>query len=371
MSFINRLFGGSSRSNMAVQTFRPSPAYERTMPDPPKKHAYYNPDIFWTTPFGQIELGETRKDSLYSIQNLIIDNVVPRLPNKGVVLELGAGSGFLREMIGDQLSEECTWIESDKTRLPELFPRLFPSRFARTKLPERIEAPDSSVSAIVGSGVLDTLPYRDMPSTMSEIFRVLKPGGILLHFLDMWPCRFPEAEWAGQNGMTLFPHFSIHAETGKFFADGFYYLSIDKLAQLQGNLSDTAGYFVGQLLDDPVNASYHIEQQSSHREIIPACESFEEKGCVVKEEPHFPILFGKILANFTASSGFNVEHFGEITSSYMGLHRNAFPYLPDDKNVLAKIHGFSFPIENDHFRRTHPDMVFNICVGQLLAARKL
>jgi len=103
---------------------------------------------------------------------------------RGNILEIGAGTGVNLPHYPDE-AEKITLSEPDpqmRHRLQQRVDTLQQQRFTITPWgADTIEMPDASFDTIVSTLVLCSVP--DLKSSLSEIYRLLKPNGILL-FLE-------------------------------------------------------------------------------------------------------------------------------------------------------------------------------------------
>jgi ubiquinone/menaquinone biosynthesis C-methylase UbiE len=94
----------------------------------------------------------------------------------GDVLEVGAGSGAMFRYYPD--AARVVAFEPDRHMRRRAAPNLRPNIRLEEGAGERLPAADGSVDAVVVSLVLCTV--SDVPRTLAEIRRVLKPGGKLV-----------------------------------------------------------------------------------------------------------------------------------------------------------------------------------------------
>ncbi len=117
---------------------------------------------------------------LKSIREYEIGLVLPMLPRRGRILEIGAGAGWQVR----RLSELGYAVEAIDTEGSSYEPeRVWPVTVYDGHI---IPFADNSFDAVFSSSVLEHLPH--VKRFQSEILRVLKPGGRAVHVL-------PSASW--------------------------------------------------------------------------------------------------------------------------------------------------------------------------------
>jgi ubiquinone/menaquinone biosynthesis C-methylase UbiE len=104
----------------------------------------------------------------------------------GRVLDLGAGTGKLTELLVAQ-ADELIAVEPDSGMLEELRRRL-PGVDARQGSAEDIPVPDASVDAIM---VGQAMHWFDQERSLPELARVLAPGGVLVGLWNLDDDRVP------------------------------------------------------------------------------------------------------------------------------------------------------------------------------------
>lgn len=102
---------------------------------------------------------------------------------QGRVLEIGAGTGINLQHYPPQ--SELILSEPDRQMRRKLQQRLAQSSFKRTRLTDwsatAIDLPDNSLDCIVSTLVLCSVD--DLQKSLAELYRLLRPGGVLL-FLE-------------------------------------------------------------------------------------------------------------------------------------------------------------------------------------------
>ncbi|WP_410666566.1 methyltransferase domain-containing protein [Amycolatopsis sp. cmx-4-68] len=106
------------------------------------------------------------------------------------VLDLGAGTGKLTLGLAG-LSLDVTAVEPDPEMRAELA-RAVPSATSLAGQAERIPLPDADVDAVF---VGQAFHWFDVPAAMTEIARVLRPGGVLV---PMWNYEDDSVPWVAE-----------------------------------------------------------------------------------------------------------------------------------------------------------------------------
>lgn len=117
-------------------------------------------------------------DSLF---HRLLGEEVHFLPEDGEIVEIGAGDGQFSRAIPFS-SDRVVLTEPNKASVARLRTR-FPSHRVHEVSAETLPFEDGSVAAVVGCCVLDVVD--DLVQVTAECRRVLRPGGVLLHLLDM------------------------------------------------------------------------------------------------------------------------------------------------------------------------------------------
>jgi SAM-dependent methyltransferase len=131
------------------------------------------------------EVAARRAPFAACLRPLVHDVLVRALPAEGDVIEIGAGTGGLLELgVGD--APRFLHTDPDADALERLHDR-YPNARVQTAHLEQLSAEPASVAGVVGLCVLDLVPELD--AALRAIKRVLRPGGALIHLLDMAPAR--------------------------------------------------------------------------------------------------------------------------------------------------------------------------------------
>ena len=127
------------------------------------------------------------------------------LPNPaGPLVEIGAGGGQLRDWLPAILAAETIHTEPSEPFLDSLRGR-YPDAKTLSACATNLPFTPGSVGAVLGLCVLDTVP--DLASVRDELRRVLRPGAVVVHFLDLATspdCLFPELIARGEIPLTNF-----------------------------------------------------------------------------------------------------------------------------------------------------------------------
>lgn len=123
------------------------------------------------------------------IDDIKMEYLLPYLPKKGVIVEIGAGSGRLLTRIGINILE-CKLIGIDYAHYSTIVIRENLLKFdldgtAICGDAFHIPLKDNSVDMIVSGGVLEHFDEKEIGSIIQEMFRVLKPQGVF--YADIAP----------------------------------------------------------------------------------------------------------------------------------------------------------------------------------------
>jgi SAM-dependent methyltransferase len=122
----------------------------------------------------------------------------------GPVVEIGAGGGQLREWLPPELASDVVHTEPSEPFVQALRERHSGANAIRAEA-SALPFESASVGAVLGLCVFDTL--SDLASVRDELARVLRPGGAVVHFLDLATspdCLFPELIAGGELPLTNF-----------------------------------------------------------------------------------------------------------------------------------------------------------------------
>lgn len=123
------------------------------------------------------------REPFFELNRRIVQGVFQALPLRaGGVLEIGAGSGQLRDWLPAELHAQLVHTDACPDFL-ETLQRKHPAAQVEEANVYELSAADRSQSAVVGLCVFDELDEPERAA--AEIARVLEPGGLFVHFLDM------------------------------------------------------------------------------------------------------------------------------------------------------------------------------------------
>jgi len=120
------------------------------------------------------------------------------------LVEIGAGGGQLREWLPAEIAAVTTHTEPSQPFV-EAFRHRYPDANVLAADASKLPVASESVSGVLALCVLDTLP--NLATVRNELHRVLKPGGVVIHFLDLATSPdtlFPELIAGGEVPLTNF-----------------------------------------------------------------------------------------------------------------------------------------------------------------------
>jgi SAM-dependent methyltransferase len=125
------------------------------------------------------------------------------LPRTGRLVEVGAGLGQLAHWY--DASEAGRWIhtEPELAAMAEL-QRQFPqARTAQASI-EALPFERASCAGVVALCLFDLV--RDLPAALAELRRILEPGGVVIHLLDLAPDFAGELRELARSGHVVLPN---------------------------------------------------------------------------------------------------------------------------------------------------------------------
>lgn len=107
---------------------------------------------------------------------------VARFVPPGPLVEVGVGGGQLRPWLPPDRLADVVHTDSSATFVEALRSRLPDAKVERADV-TALPAADGALAGVLGLCVLDTL--ADLPAARDEFRRALRPGGVVLHLLDL------------------------------------------------------------------------------------------------------------------------------------------------------------------------------------------
>ena len=112
----------------------------------------------------------------------VVRAAIARFVPPGPLVEVGAGGGQLRAWLPPDRAADVTHTDMSAPFLDVLRARCPDAAVAQADV-TALPAADGSLAGVLGLCVLDTLP--DPAAARDEFRRVLQPGGVVLHVLDL------------------------------------------------------------------------------------------------------------------------------------------------------------------------------------------
>jgi ubiquinone/menaquinone biosynthesis C-methylase UbiE len=132
---------------------------------------------------GRIRSTRTHRAPHHELMRGIVGDALQHLPpGDGPVVEIGAGDGQLRELLPEAVLDRVQHTEPLKLAIRE-FEKRHPGVAIQRAGAEKLPHADGSVDAVLALAVLDVV--EDPTAVVRELHRVLKPGGVVVHLLDM------------------------------------------------------------------------------------------------------------------------------------------------------------------------------------------
>lgn len=151
-------------------------------------------------------------------RSLVADALGSYVPETGAIVEIGAGTGQLRDWIKPAIRRRVVHTEPLKLALAHL-QRAHPDAEARRARAEALPFADAELSAILGLCVLDVV--SDVAAIAREAARVLKPGGHFVHFADLATELAQAVERLAAVGMVPLPNVFSDSHGGPWPEDVF------------------------------------------------------------------------------------------------------------------------------------------------------
>ncbi|MFO0796783.1 MAG: class I SAM-dependent methyltransferase [Gemmataceae bacterium] len=112
----------------------------------------------------------------------VVRAAVSRFVPAGPLVEVGAGGGQLRAWLPPDRATDTTHTDTSAPFL-DVLRALYPDAAVALAPVTALPVPDGSLAGVLGLCVFDTLP--DPAAARDEFRRVLRPGGVVLHVLDL------------------------------------------------------------------------------------------------------------------------------------------------------------------------------------------
>jgi len=145
---------------------------------------------------------------------------------EGLLAEIGTGDGQLREVLPPGLLGRVRHTEPLKLAIRE-FEKRHPGVAIERAGAEKLPFDDASLDAVLALAVLDVV--NDGPTVVRELHRVLRPGGVVVHVLDMSTVLTGMFQLLAQGNWVAFPNAVSDPSSARFPED----LLLIPLPQLQ------------------------------------------------------------------------------------------------------------------------------------------
>lgn len=136
-------------------------------------------------------------------RRIVAQTLAQHLPPEGAVIEIGAGDGQLRERLPAEVLQRVTHTEP-QAKARAAFAARYPNVPILQAGAERLPFEDGQAAAVVAQCVLDVVP--DGAAVARELARVLRPGGKLIHWLDMSTVLTPIVATLAGTDLVPFPN---------------------------------------------------------------------------------------------------------------------------------------------------------------------
>jgi SAM-dependent methyltransferase len=290
-------------------------------------------------------------------QQAVAKHLVAPLTRQGKVLEVGAGAGELRDLVGETLPHQIDWVETDPNPRMLETQRKHPTKKQVVALPE-FPFDDESVDAVVGFSVFDVLTYPALETSLSQFHRALKKGGRVFHFLDVYPGPYPEFSLARENGHYLFP---LVAQQSPYDVNGLTGLYHVDPAALRSGVSEFRSsrslnvrmvcQFTETFLANPERFTDYLEtswtkDRGDIEEIfLKLPEAFKVFSAIRRTIPDYPAHLHTQWESLAKKAGFKIDYSGRITETTTAPV-SAFPGINPRCNRLDLFQGETLFVED-------------------------
>ncbi len=165
-------------------------------------------------------------------RRLIAQTLERWLPADGLVVEIGMGDGQLRSRLPKAVLPRVIHTEPDAA-VSRAYRRQNQQVEVIQASADQLPFESGSVAAVVGLCVLDVV--QDRAAALRELARVLKPGGRVIHWLDMTtvPGEAMDSLWSV--GLVPFPNWFSDSSAGEW-PDDLFLVQREQLALVVGSL---------------------------------------------------------------------------------------------------------------------------------------
>lgn len=309
----------------------------------------------------QLERVRRQREVFEALARRIVSQESSRhVPAEGQIVEIGAGDGQLLSRLPDSVRARCLHTEPQAAAV-RAFATKHPAASIAQARAESLPLADAEVAAVLGSCVLDVVP--DVGAVARELARVLRPGGCLIHFLDMSTVLTPIVETLSKAGLVAVPNVFSEPTAGEWPEDLFLLprrqleLIIDVLRghehELARPLAQYSAKFAGTTVAAAVAELVQLQESSALREALKVALRFAHEqaqpsvrqqllsfqGRPVSSARHFEQRLG---GSFSEANGFRVQYSsvvrmweivprGDSALCYMSCcvgEQRGTPYLP-------------------------------------------
>ena len=152
-----------------------------------------------------------------------LNSFVERLPEEGVVLDAGCGSGYVSALL-ENGGFHVTGIDISKKMLALAKKNAPRSRFIRMDMTD-LKLPSKSFDGVICLFSIIHVPRRSHLGVLRSFRRVLKPGGILAIHLGWGDYVGTETDWLGSGATLYWSHFDKQTNLSLLGKAGFCVLS--------------------------------------------------------------------------------------------------------------------------------------------------
>ncbi len=292
------------------------------------------------------------------------------------VLEIGAGIGELRSLVGDQLPMNVKWIETDQNKNYLSYSRSRPTERRTIQLPN-LPFENNSVPFVAGLSILHgTMPAADTQKTIHEVYRALKPSGILFHGFDVLPNIEHEFSEVSEKNLILLP--ILQTVDGAYIPAQLLYLAKDKLEtylgdSFQDSYNLSVQKFFRSYLANPGSVLVQLSlEQSRFNQVLDHFLS-EHKSLIVRKESSWAKATQNKLKKRLREAGFAIERSEEIKIERILDRKSvpAFDSIPDTVTAMLFRYSWGGNRNRDRaFEKKNPGKVRIEAAMHILVARK-